>query len=503
MQNAEGGVHGHKLVGLVIDDQTNPSQIATAVQEADSKAFGIVSQSPLFFLAAKYPNQAGVPVTGTYDDGPEWGTQPYTNMFASDEGSVNPKYPVNTQIGDFLKQHGGTVLGSYGYGISPSSARAAAQTAQSFQHAGGKVGVLDTSVPFGSVDFTSAALTAKQDGVNAMVPAMDANSNYALAEALQQSGVKLKATLYATGYEPDVINSPAWNVLQGSYFLSLFRPFSLPNAGTEQMQAAMEKYAHFTKTQFPNLGQYEAWAGADLMIKGLEMGGSTPSRSAVIKDLRSLKSYNVNGLLPADDRLLHDLRQGPAQAVHLDHAGGEDRVQGGLRAAVLRDGHPRDLDGFHVVVTRRPLSLHSPPAHRRRGRVTSGVRPLRRSAQPPVDPPALERLLAALDVVVVGPQEHQARHLGQGLAPGQLVGHPDRTERPLDGHAPVRRRWPWPPTWPARAARRPGPPRRRDRAGGPGPPTCARAPRAGRCAASRPSGSFWSRWSDSKPATMP
>ena len=107
MQNAEGGVHGHKLVPLVIDDQTNPSQIATAVQEADSKAFGIVSQSPLFFLAAKYPNQAGVPVTGTYDDGPEWGTQPYTNMFASDEGSVNPKYPVNTQIGNFLKQHGG------------------------------------------------------------------------------------------------------------------------------------------------------------------------------------------------------------------------------------------------------------------------------------------------------------------------------------------------------------------------------------------------------------
>jgi branched-chain amino acid transport system substrate-binding protein len=299
LQNAEGGVHGHKLVPLVIDDQTNPSQIATAVQEADSKAFGIVSQSPLFFLAAKYPNQAGVPVTGSYDDGPEWGTQPYTNMFASDEGSVNPKYPVNTQIGNFLKQHGGTVLGSYGYGISPSSARAAAQTAQSFQHAGGKVGVLDTSVAFGSVDFTSAALTAKQDGVNAMVPAMDANSNYALATALQQAGVKLKATLYAAGYEPDVINSPAWKVLQGSYFLSLFRPFSLPNAGTEQMQAAMEKYAHFTKTQFPTLGQYEAWAGADLMIKGLEMGGSTPSRAAVIKDLRGLKSYNVNGLLPA------------------------------------------------------------------------------------------------------------------------------------------------------------------------------------------------------------
>ena len=298
LQNAEGGVHGHKLVPLVLDDQTNPSNIATIVQEADSRAFGVVSQSPLFFLASKYPNQAGIPVTGSYDDGPEWGTPPNTNMFASDEGSVDPKYPVNTQIGNFLKSHGGTVLGAYGYGISPSSSRAAIATSESFQHAGGKTGVLNTTVPFGSVDFTSIALVAKQKGINAMVPAMDANSNYALAQALHQAGVNLKATLYATGYEPDVINSPAWSNLQGAYFLAPFRPWALPNAGTQQMQAAMEKYAHFTKTQFPTFGQYESWAGADLMIKGLEMAGANPTQATVIKDLRSLKSYNVNGLLP-------------------------------------------------------------------------------------------------------------------------------------------------------------------------------------------------------------
>jgi len=299
MQNAAGGVDGHKLVPLVIDDQTSPSAIVTAVQSAISKgAIGIVSQSPLFFLAASYPQQAGVPVTGTYDDGPEWGTQPYTNMFASDNGSVDPKYPVNTQIGDFLKQHGATVLGSYGYSISPSSSRAAIGTAQSFEHAGGKVGVLDTTVPFGGVDFTSEALLAKQKNVDSMVPAMDNNSNYALATALKQTGVKLKAVLFATGYEPDVINSPAWNDLQGDYFLALFRPFSLPNAGTEQMAAALQTYAGFTKTQFPNFGQYESWAGADLMIKGLLLAGPNPTREAVIHDLRGVTSYNANGLLP-------------------------------------------------------------------------------------------------------------------------------------------------------------------------------------------------------------
>ncbi len=313
-QNAEGGVNGHKLVPLIIDDQTNPSEIATAVQSAISKgAFGIVSQSPLMFLAAKYPQQAGMPVTGTYDDGPEWGQQPYTNMFAADNGSVDPKYPVNTQLGDLFKKLGGTVLGAYGYSISPSSSRAAIGTADSFKHAGGKVGVLDTTVPFGGVDFTAEALVAKKNGVNAISPAMDANSNYALATALQQAGVKVKAAIYATGYQPDVIHSSAWKVLQGGYFLSLFRPWDLPNAATQQMQAAMEKYAHFTKTQFPNFGQYESWAGADLMIKGLQMAGANPTRAAVIKDLRGLKSYNAGGLLPVSFNYSTNFGHNPAK----------------------------------------------------------------------------------------------------------------------------------------------------------------------------------------------
>ncbi len=298
LQNAEGGVNGHKLVPLILDDQTSPSVIASVVQQADAKAFGIVSQSPLFFLAAKYPQEQGIPVTGAYTDGPEWGEQPYTNMFASDVGSVNPKYPVTTTAGEFLKQHGATVLGTYGYGISPSSSRAAIQTADSFKHAGGKVGVLDTSVPFGSVAFTSEGLIAKQDHVDALVPDMDNNSNFALAEALAQAGVKLKASLFATGYQPSVINSPAWSSLQGDYFDALFRPWSLPNAGTRQMQAAMEKYDGYTKSDFPSLSETEAWLGADLMIKGLQLAGSNPTRAGVIKALRDLKSYNGNGLLP-------------------------------------------------------------------------------------------------------------------------------------------------------------------------------------------------------------
>ena len=299
LQNANGGIDGHKLVPLVIDDETSPTAIDTAVEEAISKgAVGIVSASALFFLAAKTAQQAGVPVTGTYSDGQEWGEQPYTNMFSSDEGSLNPTLPVNTLEGKLLRMFGGTEAGIYGYSISPSSTREANAVAQSFTHAGGKVAVLNTSLPFGNVNFTTQAIIAKQNHINAIYPTMEASSNFALATALKQAGVGMKAAIFSVGYDPTALTSSAWPDLQGDYFLSLFRPFSIPDAGTRQMAAALQKYQHFSKSQFPTPFQYESWAGADLMIRGLQMAGGNPTRAKVIRSLRSIKSYTANGLLP-------------------------------------------------------------------------------------------------------------------------------------------------------------------------------------------------------------
>ncbi len=299
LQNAEGGVNGRKIDLSVVDDQTNPTLTATAVQRAISDdALGIVANSPFFFEGAKYAQQAGVPVTGNSSDGPEWGEQPYTNMFDAFRGSEDPTEPVNGIFGTFLKEHGGTIIGSYGYGVSPLSADEAKGAAESFQRAGGKVGVLDTGVPFGSVSFTPEALVAQQKHVDALLPTMDDDSNFALLTALEQAGVKLKAALFSVGYEPSVVHSPEWSSLQGTYFLSLARPFSLPDAGTEQMAAALTKYAGFTKSEFPSFGQDLSWLGCDLIIKGIQGAGQNPTRAGVVKALRSTKSYNGNGLLP-------------------------------------------------------------------------------------------------------------------------------------------------------------------------------------------------------------
>ena len=358
LQNAEGGIHGHKISGVVIDDQTSPTEVVTAVQDALSKgAFGIVSTSPLFFLAAKYPNQQGVPVTGGFFDGPEWGEAPYTNMFASDFGSVDPKYPVNTSIGTFMKKHGGTVVCSYGYGISPSSTRSAAGTADSFKLAGGKVGVLDTSIPFGSVAMTTVALVAKGKGCNAFYAGLDDNSNFALATALKQAGVKPKVVVFPTGYEPSLVDSTSWSAVQGGYFSTEFRPFQLPNAGTRQMQAAPGEVRALHQQAVPLIQPVRIVARSGPHDQGSVIGRneSDPSGS----DPCSAQPEGLQRERPPApaDRLFDDLRTRPAPPVQLVHAGRPERVRGHLEHADMRYRRTRDDHGTVLTCPR----LRRPP----------------------------------------------------------------------------------------------------------------------------------------------
>ena len=298
-QNAAGGVNGHKLVGIVIDDQTSPTVITTAVQQAISDgAIGIVSNSPLFFLGAKYAQQAGIPVTGGAFDGSEWGTQPNTNMFPSDTENTNPSAPWSTATGKFFKQQGGTVVGTYGYGISPSSTHSTYASAKSSLAAGLKVGVMDTSVQFGTESFGTEALAAKSANVNALTSQMDVNSNFALLAAMIQNGVHPKVSIFDTGYSDTLPGSDVWQTAQGVFFGTTFRPWNVSmNAGTTEEKATLTKYGKFKSTDFPDFGQSESYLGADLMIQGLLKAGANPTSASTIKALRS-SSYNGNGILP-------------------------------------------------------------------------------------------------------------------------------------------------------------------------------------------------------------
>ena len=417
LQNALGGVNGHKIEGIVEDDQTSPSVAPDGdprppcprAPSAWSRSVPCSSRGP------RFPNQAGVPVTGSSQDGPEWGQQPYTNMFAADTGSIDPKYPVNTNIGKFLVSHGGNNVASYGYGISPSSSRSAIGTGQSVIHAGGKQGILDTSIPFGSVAYGSEALAAKSANVNAMYAGMDDNSNFALVTALKQAGVNLKAVLFPTGYEPSAIHSADWKYLQGVLLrLVCSDPSHCPTPEREQMQAALEKYDHFTKSQFPTIEQYEAWISTDLMLKGFQLAGKNPTSASTIKALRGIKSYNGNGLLPSTINYTtifgHDLPKCCGWILQAKTNGFVPVFE----PTDLRHRHPRHHHGFGVV-----LRLTSTP----RGR-GDRVQLLHASEEPKGD-------FSPRPCSVSGVGQHTTRSGGS---------HADRSRHSLGAHGGLERR---------------------------------------------------------------
>ena len=321
-QRAQAGAAGHRR-----PDQPDGRSRPPCRRPISKGAFGIVSQSPLFFLAAKYPEQAGRAGDRLLRRRPGVGHAALHQHVRLRQRERRPQVPgqhPDRRLPEAARGHGPRRPTATASRRRPAARPSARRSRSSTP--GARSGVLDTTVPFGGVDFTSdGAASPSRTGVNAMVPAMDDNSNYALATALKQAGVKLKAALFATGYEPDVINSPAWSTLQGDYFLALFRPWSLPNAGTEQMQAAMEKYAHFTKSQFPTFGQYEAWAGRRPHDQGPADGRPQPDPGRGHQGPPQHQVLQRQRAAAGDPQLRDHLRAQPSPDLRLDHEGGERR----------------------------------------------------------------------------------------------------------------------------------------------------------------------------------
>ena len=312
-QNAAGGVDGRKLQVVSEDDAGNPEADITIVQSLLSKgAFGIIIGTPFFFEAYKTPTQEGIPIVGGGYDGTEWGMKPNYNMFST-TGDSAPTYDViNTGGVDFMKSLGASCVAGLGYGISPSSSAAATAFVKSATAVGMRNCYLDTTIPFGAVNVEPTVLAMKSAGVNAVGLEMDNNTNFAVLTAAQQSGLKFKAAISATGYGQSLLNDASALQaarLPGSYFIAEGPP--LTSAPEKAFRAALKKYEGFSGV--PGFDWYEGYTQADLMIRGLQAAGRNPTRQSFITNLRKVKGYTANGLLPNPiDLSLKDFGKAPA-----------------------------------------------------------------------------------------------------------------------------------------------------------------------------------------------
>lgn len=298
-QNAHGGVNGHKLKLVSADSQSSPSSTQTAVSDLIQvhRVFGIIEDSAFFFAGDRIAQQAGVPVTGYGIDGPEWSEQPFTNMFDVSPpalGELSGAY--HTYTSPVLKRLGVTKLAILANN-TPSAVEGAYEAAYAATKEGISICYLNTSLPFGVVDFTSTVLQLKALGCNGVTTLFVDASDIALGQAIKNAGLQstMKGVLLAEGYDDAVLdNAGARAATAGDYFETSIN-FTTPNAPTRLMLANLRKYDPSFRGGVPDLGLYSGYTAADLMIYGLEHAGTNPTQATFIRNLRKVKSWNAGG----------------------------------------------------------------------------------------------------------------------------------------------------------------------------------------------------------------
>ena len=139
-------------------------------------------------------------------------------------------------------------------------------------------------------------LGLKNSGADAVYLPMAASTNVAVAQGLQQSGVDMKATLIASGYGQEFLDSPAAKSLPDSTIFTVgLKPVELKNdPAIKQFRADLKKYADFTGV--PDFGMYTGYILADYAIKSLEGAGKTPTRQGLIDAGHAMGTYDQAGL---------------------------------------------------------------------------------------------------------------------------------------------------------------------------------------------------------------
>ena len=295
LQNAEGGVDGKKLTYEQVDTTSTVPGTLSAAQTLvqHDHVLGILDGAFNLSGAVDFLKQQNVPVVGFSTASQDFGEAAFTNMF-SVTGSSNPGFLVTTTYGNFFKSQGATRVAGVGY-PDASSSNSVIATMKGAQAAGLNVAYQNTSLPIGSTDVGALALNIKKSGADAIYLPILEDTAFALLAQLKEDGVKLKAAVLLTGYGQATLSStPAVAAAQGYDFMTFQQQPEANTPATQQMDAALAKYAGVNAEPYYN--DIQGWVLADLFIKGLEAAGSNPTASSFISGLRKVNDYVAGGL---------------------------------------------------------------------------------------------------------------------------------------------------------------------------------------------------------------
>ena len=293
-QNQSGGIAGRQLELVSADDGDGNLENLSAAHYliSDAHVFGVIEASTNSDGSGTYLHQLGIPVTG-WGITPAWGR--YLNMFGYRYStSPNPQGEPTTTVAAFIKARHGRRVAVLAGGAT-ASVNFARQVIQTLPAFGLTLAYENLNEPLGQTDYSFDAEAMRRARVDTLVTAMDTLSNIGVYKAAAAIGLHFRVGMLPAGYDTRLAAADG-AVLSGAYVALDWRPFELPVPAHQEFKAELSAVA---PNAFPGQLAMVGWLSADTFIRGLEVAGPTClTRSAFVSNLRKVKDYTADGLLP-------------------------------------------------------------------------------------------------------------------------------------------------------------------------------------------------------------
>lgn len=298
--NANGGINGHPVKVISMDDGGNPATAVTDANKlvADHVLAIVGEESPLYPAWAPIFDKAGIPVIGGQNIATNFTTDPL--WFPSSAGGLGDTYGVLAEMSKQDKTKLGVVYCSEAPDCAKSSQlwQAAIKVYNpvlpnklSFVYSG----AASSSAP----DYSSQCLAAKQAGVNSLYMALPTATAVRVMQDCAAQGLK---PLPVVGAQ---VATAAWatpgNIMSGVLSYEGTFPWTADNTpATQAFQAAIQKYdPSFVTTAGYSDAASELWVSTELFRAAAISGklGNNPTAQDVVNAMYTLpKNYTVNGL---------------------------------------------------------------------------------------------------------------------------------------------------------------------------------------------------------------
>ena len=310
--NSTNGVCGRKLVlSSKRDDALANNRQEVIGLTSEDNVFAVLPVAVDLFTGADLLASQGIPTFGWLING-EWGSEDIPsppNFFGQAGSYLNLKSPGPSYYADawLAQKLNKKRIGLIAYNVPQSSGSSDAidATFQKFPKAG-KVAFKDTSLGFGTVNYSVQVSKMKDEKVNLVIPSLDANGAFALAREMQKQGLNAPMIL-PNAYNQALIARNA-QFANGNYVFTLFAPFE-----SKSKPQGLKLYEKWIKKSGGTKSENSVygWLNADLFVKGLKAAGCDFTRQKVVDAINQMKNYDGDGLIaPVDWTKAH--QQAPA-----------------------------------------------------------------------------------------------------------------------------------------------------------------------------------------------